>query len=151
MSEDLRLSAKGDVFETNDRILRLGKAKIGACFVFTFALKMKSKMIFGILAAYTIISLGNKLFRFLYGVNDGDWFHSWLSGNFSIDNHYFTLYFSMFHLIHSRKWMQAVAVAIVVFFVAAVVRVLKESMMTNGIKSKVKKDRIWSNKLIFFP
>ncbi|KAF1770783.1 hypothetical protein GCK72_002606 [Caenorhabditis remanei] len=127
MSEDLRLSAKGDVFETNDRILRLGKAKIGACFVFTFALKMKSKMIFGILAAYTIISLGNKLFRFLYGVNDGDWFHRcfW-------------------------KWMQAVAVAIVVFFVAAVVHVLKESMMTNGIKSKVKKDRIWSNKLIFF-
>ncbi|ULU12543.1 hypothetical protein L3Y34_015655 [Caenorhabditis briggsae] len=136
--QEFRFVAGGDVFETNDKILRIGSGKtlirvyilwnailailfvilslytqssisiiftlpfFGACFVFIFALRMKSKMIFGILATYTMISLGNTLFRMFVGLNDGDWFERCFG-----------------------KWMRVAAAVIVVSYVAAVVRVSK--------------------------
>ncbi|CAO4361951.1 unnamed protein product [Caenorhabditis nigoni] len=135
--QEFRFVARGDVFETNDKILRIGSGKtlirvyilwnailailfvifslytqssisiiftlpfFGACFVFVFALRMKSKMIFGILATYTMISLGNTLFRMFVGLNDGDWFERCFGESIDTFHSVITILHSIFQVFIS--------------------------------------------------
>ncbi|PIC52012.1 hypothetical protein B9Z55_002291 [Caenorhabditis nigoni] len=73
----------------------------GACFVFVFALRMKSKMIFGILATYTMISLGNTLFRMFVGLNDGDWFERCFGESIDTFHSVITILHSIFQVFIS--------------------------------------------------
>ncbi|CAI2319320.1 unnamed protein product [Caenorhabditis sp. 36 PRJEB53466] len=72
---------------------------IGTVFVFVFALKMKSKLIFGIFAVYTIISLSNTFFKMCMGLSDGDWFERCFYGPIESFQSIITILHSIFQVL----------------------------------------------------